>query len=125
MKNQKKLNELREEVLSVQSVHSQNYAGHVMNGVSEPVFEVVRKILTLEKKIEQLERDVNVVDSLRESLREEDMAEHQMSLVLEYRYIRHMEVWAVMRRMSVTRSTYWRRQRELLRLAEEYVRLAA
>ena len=120
--NVKKILELRLMVAGLMSVRGANYEAHSGSGVSEPVFEVVSRILKAEKRMAVLERQVRVVEELAMSLVEEELDTHQMEQILTNRYILHMEPDAVMRKAGMTKPTYYRRNRELLKRAEEYVR---
>lgn len=121
-KNVKKILELRAMLGGLMSVRGANYEAHTGGGVSEPVLEVVSRILKAEKRMASLERQVQVVEELALSLVVEELDTHQMGQILKHRYILHMEPEAVMRKVGMTKPTYYRRSRELLKRAEEYVR---
>ena len=55
------------------SVRGQDYGAHTVNGVSDPVLEVVHRKLQLEKKIAVLEREIRVVENLKDSLMAEEL----------------------------------------------------
>ena len=103
------------------SVRGANYEAHTGGGVSEPVFEVVSRIMKAEKRMATLERQVQAVEELALSLVVEEIDTHQMGQILKHRYIQHMEPEAVMRKVGMKKPTYYRRNRELLKRAEEYV----
>ena len=120
-KNVKKMTETRAMLSSLMSVRGANYEAHTGGGVSEPVFEVVSRILKAEKRLAGLERQVQAVEELALSLVVEELDTHQMGQILKHRYILHMEPEAVMRKVGMTKPTYYRRSRELLKRAEEYM----
>ena len=121
-KNAESLKDMKKELSGLMSVQGASYKAHAMNGVSEPVLELVSRIISMEKRIASLEREVKAVENLASSLdiREKNM--YQMSMILRYRYVKHIEHEAVMRQLGMSKATYFRRSGELLRLAGKYMR---
>ena len=107
----------------MQSVQGQSYGACVMNGVSYPVFEVVRKKLALEKKIVRAEKEIHAVEDLRErlTLNIDELDIWQMLGILDWRYINHIKQDKVIRELGITKATYYRRRNELVKRAEEYL----
>ena len=103
------------------SVRGQDYGAHTVNGVSDPVSEVVHRKLRLEKKIAILEREIRVVENLKDSLMAEELRICQMRGILKGRYMEHKEPDRVMRELGLTKPTYYRRNSELIERAMEYV----
>ncbi len=104
----------------LQSVRGQDYGAHTVNGVSDPVLEVVHRKLRLEKKIAILEREIRVVENLKDSLMAEELRICQMRGILKGRYMEHKEPDRVMRELGLTKPTYYRRNSELIERAREY-----
>ena len=121
--NLKRVEEWRYVVGQLQSVQGQSYGACVMNGVSYPVFEVVRKKLALEKKIVRAEKEIHAVEDLRErlTLNIDELDIWQMLGILDWRYINHIKQDKVIRELGITKATYYRRRNELVKCAEEYL----
>lgn len=122
--NVKKVKELRLLLNLLMSVHGQNYsAAHAVNGVSDPVGDVVHKVLALERKIAGTEKAIQAVDSLAASLilNVKELNIWQMLGILECRYMEHKNPYKVMRELGITKGTYYRRNNELIGRAEEYL----
>ena len=105
----------------LQSVRGQDYGAHTVNGVSDPVMEVVHRKLELERKMSVLEREIQAVESLKASLPVEELNTWQMLGILKNRYMEHKEPDRVMRELGITKATYYRRNNELIERAGEYV----
>ena len=119
--NVAELEELRYEYDSLKSVECQKYEAHTPNGASDPVSEVVHRRLKLERRMRGLERRIRPVKRLRDDLKQGSEARiSQMRAVLKLRYMEHKSHDDVIRQMSVSKATYTRRLRELLRLARKY-----
>ena len=69
----------------------------------------------------RLGREIKAVEKLKEKLPPDEMEMYQMGQILRYRYINHLEAVEVMRQVGMSKSTYWKRKVELLRLADKYV----
>lgn len=107
---------------TLMSVQGQDYgATHTVNGVSDPVSEVVHRKIALEKKIARVEREIQAVENLKDSLPIEDIRTWQMRRILTSRYMEHKEPDMVMREIGITKATYYRRKEELIARAREYV----
>ena len=119
--NVRKAEKLKLLLDSLISVQGQSYNTHSVNGVSDAVGEVVHKKIELGKKIAKLERDIRVVENLRDSLPVEELDTWQMLGILTHRYMEHKEPDAVMRELGITKATYYRRNNELIVRAREYV----
>lgn len=105
----------------LQSVRGQDYGAHTVNGVSNPVLEVVHRKLAIEKKIKSLEKDIQVVDGVKDSLDVTELTDWQMLGILEQRYMAHKEPDTVMRELGITKATYYRRNNELISRTELYI----
>ena len=123
--NAAELEVLRMEQQELMSLHVQSYEAHGANGVSDPVSEVAHRRMTLEKKIVKLERRTKPVEKLQGDLCGNDMRISQMREILRLRYLAHDSHEDIQRRMAVSSATYWRRSRELLRMARRYFGEAA
>ncbi|MBQ6033911.1 MAG: hypothetical protein IJL33_00260 [Ruminococcus sp.] len=111
---------MREELSGLMSVRGQNYEAHAVNGVSDPVNEVVQRVMKLERSISRIERYTRPVEALSEYLSGGEMHTYHMMEILRLNYIEHGDHEAVMREIGISPATYWRRRRELLRLARKY-----
>ena len=103
------------------SVRGQDYGAHAVNGVSDPVSEVAHRKIELEKKIRAAEREIQAVERLKDSLPPEEQNTYQMCGILRKRYIEHKRADIVMRELGITKTTYYRRKKELIERAGEYV----
>lgn len=118
-RNVKKAEELRAAARILASVSCQDYGLHAVNGVSEPVFRILRTKLALEKKISDLEKKIRAVEKVHAELPIDALKTYQMGKILEHRYINHKGVHRVMRELGITKTTYYRRNDELIgRVAE-------
>ena len=118
--NKAALEALKFEVTDLKSVHGQNYDGHAINGVSDPVSEVTARIIAIEGRITRLERKVKGVERLRDDLSGSDLRYSQMRQILELKYINHEDNIETQEAMAISSSTFWRRVRELLYIARKY-----
>ena len=116
-----KASEYREMLSNMESVRGQDYGGHAVNGVSDPVPEVVNRKLKLEKKLSGMEKEIRAVDNLMDSLDEKELDMHQMLGILNRRYILHKETDTIIRELGITKATYYRRKNALIELAEIYM----
>ena len=119
--NRMKAEEMRAIYSWLSSVRGQDYAAHTVNGVSNPVLEVVYRRLVIEKKIKSLERQIRAVEEVQSGLDVRELRDGQMLGILKRRYIEHKEPDKVMREMGITKATYYRRNNELIERTEEYV----
>ena len=110
---------MREEISGLMSVRGHNYEAHTA-GISDPVAEITNRILNLESRIRKLEKKTRPVEKLSADLCGSDMHISQMRGILNKRYIEHESIEAVKYEIEVSTATYWRRMRELLRLARKY-----
>lgn len=120
--NIRKIYELREMYELLKSVRGQDYETHAVNGVSDPVFNIVNTKLRLEKKIENLEKKIRAVENLIDELPIDELETYQMSMILTWRYINHMDTQTVIRVLGLTKTTYYRRKNALIVRAEKYIR---
>ena len=119
--NVKKAAEMRLIYSWLMSVRGQDYGAHTVNGVSNPVLDVVYRKMAVEKKIKRLEREIQAVEQVQSSLDITELRDSQMLGILERRYIEHKEPDRVMREMGITKPTYYRRNNELIERIREYV----
>ena len=116
------LDNSRAELQTVKSLQVQNYKPNSGSGISNPVFEVTAKIISLEQKIKALLRHTMPVKKLFRTLTSINTLRHsQMACILKFRYFAHHSVNKVIREMAISQPTYWRRNGELLRLARQYL----
>ena len=112
----------RAELNNLQSLQAQSYEANSGNGISNPVFEVTARIISLEQKIKALLRYTKPVTRLFRMLTSINTLRHsQMACILKLRYFAHHSVNKVIREMAISQPTYWRRNGELLRLARQYL----
>ena len=111
---------MKEELNGLSSVHAQSYEKHSINGVSDPVHEVTARVMSLEKRIANVERRTKPVEQLREDLNGSEARFQQMRELLELKYFEHESNSEAQRKMAVSDRTFRRRKRELLKLASRY-----
>ncbi len=119
--NVKKAAEMRLIYSWLMSVRGQDYGAHTVNGVSNPVLDVVYRKMAVEKKIKRLEREIQAVEQVQSSLDITELRDSQMLGILERRYMEHKEPDRVMREMGITKPTYYRRNNELIERTREYM----
>ena len=121
MENVAMQEEMKLELQMLMSVRGQSYEAHKVKVESNPVFEVASRILMIERKLKKLEKKTRPVKKLEEDLCGSDLYIKQMLEILQLRYMQHDSHEDVMRHMAVSKATYWRRNRELLRKARKYL----
>lgn len=119
--NVKKVCKYKAVLKTLQSVRGQDYGAHTVNGVSDPVSEVVHRKMELGKKIASAEREIQAVEHLKNSLPSQEPHTWQMCGILRKRYIEHKRADMVMRELGITKMTYYRRKEELIERAKGYV----
>ena len=119
--NMLKVDEMRLIYSWLQSVRGQDYGAHIVNGVSNPVLEIVHRKLAIEKKIKRLEKELQIVENVQSSLDVKELRDSQMLGILKRRYMEHKEPDIVMRELGITKPTYYRRNNELIERTREYV----
>ena len=82
------------------SVRGQDYGAHTVNGVSDPVSEVVHRKIELGKKIASAEREIQAVERLKDSLPLEELNTYHMCSILRKRYMEHKSADIVMRELG-------------------------
>ena len=112
--NQRNAEEMREMYMLLASVRGQDYGAHTVNGVSDPVSEVVHRKLGIEKRLKSLERQIKVVEDVQSGLDVKELRDGQMLGILKLRYMEHKEPDIVMREMGITKPTYYSRNNELI-----------
>ena len=103
------------------SVRGQDYGAHTVNGVSDAVLEVVHRKMAIEKKLKHLEREIQAVEKVKDTLDITELRDSQMLGILKRRYMEHKEPDMVMRELGITKPTYYRRNNELIERTKEYV----
>ena len=91
LENVVKLYMLQMDLSCLMSVQGQSYNLHSGNGVSNPVFEITSRLMTLERKIYQIEKRVKPVRQLKSELIGTDERIQHMMSILRLRYFRHMQ----------------------------------
>lgn len=119
--NQGALRMMREELSGLSSVHGQDYSPHTVNGVSDPVSDIAHRVIKLERKIEQMEKQIKPVEMLQDALVGSEMRIHHMREILRLKYFEHESSEMVIRKMGISEATYFRRCGELKRLARKYI----
>ena len=112
---------LNEEINSLMSLHGQSY-GINNNSLStgDPVANCINQKLNIERKIAKLKKRVNPVERLLNDLNGSSFREQQMKGILVLRYIGHEDKEFVKNEIAISEATFWRRNRELLRIAKRY-----
>ncbi len=119
-KNEERLKELKETQEGLMSVHGQSYEAHSVNGVSDPVSQVVGKVIYLEKKMQKTGELVLPVRRLTADLSSCIDDRSMLLWILFLRYFRHKTKHEVKRELGLSGSTLYRRTLELLKLAGSY-----
>ena len=110
------------EMQDLMSVRGHNYEGFSpnLNNVSDPVVEVTARKVQLENKISWLKRLTAPVERLQADLCGSELRIQQMRDILRLKYIGNNRNDDVIAEMYISVPTYWRRVRELLRMARKY-----
>ena len=115
------LETLKLKAVELRSVHGHDYEAHSVNGISDPVAEVTGKILVLEKKIRKVSLMVIPVGKLEADLKGNAQPTRHIEGILKLRYFEHNNREYVQGELGLSRTTYWRRHDELMRLARKYL----
>ncbi len=110
------------EINELMSVRGYSYEGFSpnLNDISDTVFEVTSHKIQLEHKISKLERLTKPVEKLQADPCGTDFRFQQMRDILRLKYIANNRNDDVIAEMCISVPTYWRRVRELLRVAGKY-----
>ena len=108
-----------QDLMSVRGCSYENYSPN-MHNVSDSVLEVTARKLNLERKVSKLQRLTAPVEKLKQDLSGNSLSTQQMREILIWKYIDHEGNEGTQAKMAVSERTFWRRVRELLRLAKKY-----
>lgn len=98
------------------SVRGYNYEAHVLNGASEPVFNVVNRKLNIERRIAGIGRCLGLVKRLKADFEAGAYRERYLRDIFNIRYMKHGSVDYVTRSLHISQPTYWRNKE----LAKKY-----
>ena len=110
-----KIERLRRERAKLMSVHGMQMEQNVGNVIVAPVERYLHEVEQLDRQIEDLERVVIPVTRMIRDLPEE------LLYLLNQHYFKRKGWGEVWRRRGWSRWAGWRRKKELLRIAEEYL----
>ena len=111
---------MREELAGLMSVHGHDFGGTDGNGIADPVPRVCERAMSLERTIKKAERMTVPITRMHEGLCGSDLRIHQMREVLRLKYFEHESKEVVIRKAGISETTYFRRCREIKRLARKY-----
>lgn len=112
---------LKEKRSGLMSMRAQCYQANNSYEVNDPVGNIVNQRLAIDKKISRLEKCVKYVGKLIDDLNGSASNVRQMSVILQLRYIQHEDKEAIKEKIGISERTFWRRVRELIRLAKRYL----
>lgn len=92
----------------------------VVSSSLSSVEDTLEKVLSIEKEMKEVKTKVNIVNKLKKDLMNNSENSRQMLFLLQQKYINHCDNESVKELLSVSWATYWRRNRELLKLATKY-----
>ena len=104
----------------VRSVRGHSYEAHVAGNVSDPVADVVHRIMQLEKRILKTWEKVNPVNRLQKDIAAGAHQDRYLRDVLKMRYMEHVSVDAIRDVLHISSSTYGRVKQKLLKVAGKY-----
>lgn len=118
--NLAELEVLCEERENLMSLHGNSYEINNSSGEHDPVGNIVNQKFLLDKKILRIKKRVKAVDKLIKDLNNNSDYEKQIAEILKLRYIQHEDKEFVKKELAISEATFWRRVRELIRLAKKY-----
>ena len=119
-----KLAQLKSELADVSSVRGHSYEVHVpSSGSTDPVADVVNKVLAIERRIRRTENDIEPVRRLEADIAAGCYRDRYVREIFKLRYIEHWSVDYIMGELSVSSSTYWRGKERLIETARKYFAL--
>ena len=119
-----KLAQLKSELLDVRSVRGHSYEAHVVSsGSSDPVADVVNKVLAIERRIRKTENEVEPVRRFEADIEAGCYRDRYVREIFKLRYIEHWSVDYILGELSVSSSTYWRGKERLVDIAKKYFAL--
>ena len=108
-------------LLSVaRSVRGHSYEAHVAGNVSDPVADVVNRVMNLEKRIVKTLERTKPVDKLWKDISGGAYQDKYIREVLKMRYMEHVSVDAIRDVLHISSSTYGRVKQKLLKVAGKY-----
>ena len=102
------------------SVRGHSYEAHTAGNVSDPVADVVNRIMNLEKRIFKTLERVKPVDKLRQDIADGAHQDKYLRDILKLRYFEHAAIEAVIDTLHISSSTYKRVRQKLLKIAGKY-----
>ena len=81
--------------------------------------ELIR--LAIDKRISKLEKCVKTVEKLMNDLNGSASNVRQMAGILQLRYIQHEDKEVIKDKIRISERTFWRRVKDLIRLAKRYL----
>ena len=103
------------------SMRAQSYHSNNSYEVNDPVGNTVNQKLAIDKRISKLEKCVKAVEKLVNDLNGSASNVRQMAGILQLRYIQHEDKEVIKEKIRISERTFWRRVKELIRLAKRYL----
>ena len=103
------------------SMRAQSYHSNNSYEVNDPVGNTVNQKLAIDKRISKLEKCVKAVEKLVNDLKGSASNVRQMAGILQLRYIQHEDKEVIKEKIRISERTFWRRVKELIRLAKRYL----
>lgn len=99
------------------SVQAQGYNVHIYNSQNDPVSDVIARKERIEKRISRIQKKIIPVKNLDDALSVHEIRTHQMKNILHKKYWQHKSVDDVIRETGISKSTFKRRDKDLLNRA--------
>lgn len=99
------------------SVQAQGYNVHIYNSQNDPVSDVIARKERIEKRINRIQKKIIPVKNLDDALSIHEIRTHQMKNILHKKYWQHKSVDDVIRETGISKSTFKRRDKDLLNRA--------
>ena len=102
------------------SVRGHSYEAHVAGNTTDPVADVVHRVMQLEKRIRKTYERVKPIERLNKDIAEGAHQDRYVREVLKMRYMEHVSVDTIRDELHISSSTYGRAKQKLLKIACKY-----
>ena len=102
------------------SVRAQGYDVHIYNSDNDPVTDVIIRKERIENHISRVKMKIIPVRNLDSALSVSEIRTHQMKDILHKKYWLHKDIHDILLEIGISKSTFKRRNKELLKLARQF-----
>ncbi len=108
------------QVKVARSVRGHSYEAHVAGNTTDPVANVVNRIMNLERRIYKTLERVKPIEKLKHDISEGAYQDKYVREILKMRYMEHASVDSILEELHISSSTYDRVKQKLLKITGKY-----